>query len=78
MIAKVQKWGISFPEQFLENMGLQVGDDVDVNVTDKRIVIEAVRKSPRRYRLKDLVKKMPEDYHPKEENWGVPVGREVW
>ncbi len=31
-----------------------------------------------KYNLADLVAQMPDDYKPQEENWGSPVGKEVW
>jgi antitoxin component of MazEF toxin-antitoxin module len=31
-----------------------------------------------KYNLADLVAQMPNDYKPQEENWGSPVGKEVW
>jgi len=31
-----------------------------------------------RYCLEDLLRKMPDDYEPAEEEWGAPVGREDW
>jgi antitoxin component of MazEF toxin-antitoxin module len=32
----------------------------------------------RRYDINELVKKMPENYHSEEVNWGSPLGKEIW
>lgn len=31
-----------------------------------------------KYNLKDLVEQIPENYRPGEEDWGKPIGKEVW
>ncbi|MEE8583629.1 MAG: hypothetical protein V3T83_02135 [Acidobacteriota bacterium] len=31
-----------------------------------------------RYKIEELVRDLPSDYEPKEEEWGQPVGREAW
>ena len=41
-------------------------------------MIKPVRKIRCKYDLKDLVSKIPSDYKAQEENWGAPVGLEVW
>jgi antitoxin MazE len=82
MHTKIQKWGNSqglrLAKNVLEDAHLGVGDEVDVAARDGIIVIAPIRKIRGRYRLKDLVAKIPEDYHPGEVNWGEPVGKETW
>ena len=39
---------------------------------------EPVAQIQAKYNLADLVAQMPNDYKPQEENWGSPVGKEVW
>lgn len=82
MTTKVQKWGNSqglrFPKAILQDAQTNVGDEVDVFAEDGRIIIEPVIKIRGRYRLEDLVSKMPKDYQAHEEDWGAPAGKEAW
>ena len=82
MITKVQKWGNSqglrFPKRLLEDAQVQVGDSVEVSVQGQKIIIEPVNKIRRRYKLKDLVARLPKHTREKEVDWGPPVGKEVW
>ena len=82
MLTKVQKWGnsqgIRFPLRLMQEANIAIGDEVDVSVQQGRIVVVPSERIRGRYRLEDLVARMPEDYEPSEEDWGAPVGREVW
>jgi len=79
---KIQKWGnsqgIRFPKSVMEEAEIAVGDEVEVKVRRGEIVVKPLRRVRGRYRLKDLVARMPADYVPTEEDWGKPVGKEVW
>lgn len=82
MLTRVQKWGnsqgVRFPTKVLEEAKITVGDEVDISVDDGRIIVEPSQRVRGRYRLEELLARMPEDYEPHEEDWGAPVGREVW
>jgi antitoxin MazE len=82
MLTRVQKWGnsqgVRVPLKLLEEVEIAVGDEVDVTVQDGRIVVAPSQRVRGRYRLEDLLAKIPEDYEPSEEDWGPPLGREVW
>ena len=82
MTTKVQKWGnsqgIRFSLKLLEEAHIAVGDEVDVTVEGGRIVVAPSERVRGRYRLEDLLARMPEDYESKEEDWGAPRGREEW
>lgn len=82
MSTRVQKWGnsqgIRLPQRVLEEANIAVGDEVDVTVQEGRIVVTPSQRIRGRYRLEDLVARMPEDYKPAEEDWGPPAGREAW
>ena len=82
MITKIQKWGNSqglrFPRQILREAHMDVGDSVDVLIHHGDIVVRSVSPSRGKYRLKDLLAKLPANYKPVEVNWGKAVGREVW
>lgn len=82
MLARVQKWGnsqgIRLSLKVLDEARMAVGDEVNVIVEGERIIVEPSRRVRGKYRLEDLVAEMPEGYEPQEEDWGGPVGREVW
>ncbi len=82
MLTKVQKWGnsqgVRVPLRLLEEARIAVGDPVDVTVDDGKIVVAPSPLVRGRYQLAELLERMPEDYEPSEEDWGPPVGREVW
>lgn len=80
MLAKIQNWGNSqglrLNKQLLEEAHLKIGEEVDVIVQNGEIIIKATSQVRGRYRLSELVAKMPDDYVPEEEYWGPAVGRE--
>ncbi len=82
MLTKVQKWGnsqgVRFSLRVLEEANIALGDEVEVTVREGQIVVTPSERVRGRYRLEDLVARMPEGYEPAEENWGAPVGRETW
>ncbi len=82
MVTKIKKWGNSqglrFSKELLEEAKINVGDEVNVTIEKGSIVIKLVRKVRGKYKLKDLVSKIPKDYEPKEVDWGKPQGKEVW
>jgi antitoxin MazE len=82
MITKVKKWGNSqglrFPKTILEEAQINVNDEVNVSVQNRKIIIETVNKVRGTYDLKELVSKIPKDYRAKEIDWGFPVGKEEW
>ena len=82
MVNKVQKWGNSqglrFTKALLDEARINVGDEVKVSVRKGQIIVEPVTKVRGRYDLKTLVTKMPKTYQPEEQDWGPPVGKEVW
>jgi antitoxin MazE len=82
MLAKVQKWGNSqglrFPKTILEEAQVKVGDEVRVSVRGRKIIIEPVEKIRGKHDLKELVSRMPKNYHVEEVEWGAPVGKEEW
>ena len=80
MIAKVQKWGNSqglrLSRDVLELANLAVGDEVEIMVGDREIVL---KKAPKpKFDLAELVSRIPKGYRPYEEPFGPPVGKEEW
>lgn len=82
MLTKVLKWGnsqgIRLPSGLLQEANIVIGDEVEVTVQQGRIIVVPSEPIRGRYRLEDLVAPMPEDYEPFEEDWGAPMGCEVW
>jgi antitoxin MazE len=82
MLTKVQKWGnsqgVRVPLRLLEEAKIAIGDEVEVTVQEGQIIVTPSDRVRGRYRLEDLLARMPEDYRPREEDWGAPVGREIW
>jgi antitoxin MazE len=82
MVTRVQKWGNSqglrLSKAVLQEAHIVVGDAVKVSVEGRTIIIEPVEQVRGRYDLKELVSKLPPDYHVEEIAWGEPVGKEVW
>lgn len=82
MSTKVQKWGnsqgVRVPLQILQEANLAIGDEVEVTVQEGRIVVTPSDRIRGKYRLEDLVARIPEEQEPVEEEWSAPVGREVW
>jgi antitoxin MazE len=87
MLTKIQKWGnsqgVRFPRKLLEQAQIGVDDEVEVTVENGRLIVSPSQRIRGRYRLEDLVARMPagwtaEEAESLEEDWGEPVGREVW
>jgi antitoxin MazE len=82
MVTKVQKWGnsqgVRFTKDVLEQAQIVVGDEVEVTVRGGRIIVEPVTKVRGRYKLKDLVAKIPKGSKVEEIDWGPAVGKEAW
>lgn len=82
MVTTVQKWGNSqglrVAKSLLEEVGIHVGDRVRISIRDRRLVVEPAVTVRGRHDLRALVADMPNDYRVAEEDWGPPVGREVW
>jgi antitoxin MazE len=82
MLTRIQKWGnsqgVRVPAKILQAVHAAVGDEVQITVDGERIVLEPSRRIRGKYRLEDLVARMPVDYEPEEVDWGPPEGREAW
>ncbi len=82
MLSKIQKWGnsqgIRIPKGILEDSKIEIGEDVDISIKDGTIVIKKANMIRGRYKIEDLVAKMPKDQEPSEVDWGDPEGQEVW
>ena len=76
----ISKWGnsqgIRIPKKYLEQLGLKVGEKVDIKIEDGKIVIIPI-KNKRKPKI-DINQLFKEDYEEnKEFEWGQ-VGKEIW
>ena len=82
MLGKIQKWGNSqglrLTRALLQEAQINMGDEVSVSVQRGRIIIESVTRVRRKYDLRELISKMPQEYQAEELDWGEPVGKEEW
>lgn len=82
MQAKIQKWGNSqglrLTKDLLASARLDVGDEVNVSVKDGVLIIAPAKKIRGKYRIEDLVARIPDDEQPEEVEWGGPAGKEAW
>jgi len=76
---QLSKWGNSLglriPKSVAREVRLDEGDTVQVSVDNGAIVIRASRP---RYALDDLVRRITPKNRHDENDWGAPVGDEVW
>lgn len=82
MLTKIQKWGNSqglrLAKTLLTKAQIQIGDEVELSVKSGVIVISPAKKIRGRYKLEDLIARIPKDYQKNEMDWGKPIGKEVW
>ena len=82
MVTKVQKWGNSqglrLSRELLQAARITVGDEVVVTANEGEIRITPASLVRGRYRLKELLDRVPPRGKTPEEDWGRPEGGEVW
>lgn len=79
MNTQIAKWGhslaVRIPKAFAREAKLEEGTEVDIAVSDGRLVISPARP---RYSLADLVEQITPDNRHDETDWGDRIGREAW
>ena len=82
MISKIQKWGnsqgVRFPKELLRQASFSLGEEVELRARHGEIRLRPVLQIRGKYRLKDLVARMPSRYAPEAADWGAPLGKEAW
>lgn len=82
MVSKVQKWGNSqglrLSKQTLDQANIGVGDEVEIVVSDRQILLKKTAKSKPKYDIRELVSRIPKGYKTKEVSFGPAVGKEEW
>lgn len=78
----LEQWGkgcgIRLSKALLDEVGLDVGSEVEVTTDGQAITIRPRRPVRGRYTAEQLVAEMPDDPEGGEVDWGPPVGKEVW
>lgn len=82
MLTRITKWGNSqglrVSKELLADAGIEVGEAVDVSVSDGTLVVVPARRVRGALDLRELLERVPEDYRAEELGWGPPAGGEVW
>ena len=72
MVIKVRKWGnsqgIRLSKQTLEEAGIVAGEEVEITAQDGVILVESLRRSREKPRLRDLVSQIPDGNKAEEMN----------
>lgn len=67
---------VDLPPGFCKELGLNIGDQVQITIENNRIIIEPFI-GP--YTFENLMKGWKGGrYHSPEIDWGPPVGKEIW
>ena len=80
METNIQKWGnslgIRLPKQIADKRSFKEGGRVRISETKKGIMLEVLQLP--RPTLKELLKRITKENLHREEDWGGPVGNEIW
>ncbi|AFQ46008.1 AbrB/MazE/SpoVT family DNA-binding domain-containing protein [Desulfosporosinus meridiei] len=72
-----RKWGnsigIRIPASMANSLKISDGTPIDVELDGERIIV-----TRKKYDLKELLARIPDEYEPEEIDWGEPVGGEKW
>jgi antitoxin MazE len=79
---RIQKWGnsqgIRLPKEVLKQSGLSVGDSLECNIEEGKIVLKPISGVRRRkYDLAQLLSNVPTNFKNPEYDFGEPVGGEA-
>lgn len=76
---KLAKWGTSLavriPKAIIEAAHLKPGDELEIELQERTIVIQAAANKPTLQQLLDGI--TPQNCH-RATDWGPPVGKEAW
>ena len=81
MKVTAQHWGnsigVRIPAHIVRETSLAAGQPVGLQLEGGRIVLTPMQE-PRRFELKKLLAKITPGNLPHGDQWGAPVGKEVW
>ncbi len=79
-LGRIEKWGASqglrLSQQILELAEIAVGDDVELVVGQRQILMRKLAKP--KFDLAELVSRIPKGYRAEEVDFGPPSGKEHW
>ncbi len=77
--AQLVKWGnsqaVRIPRSILDQCNLREGEELEIRVENGYIWLEPLNRQPT---LEALVKRITSENRHGEQDWGRPVGNEVW
>ena len=80
MNATVQKWGNSLalriPSSVAKEIRLRQGSAVEVVIEDGEMIVKPAK--TRKLSLAQLLKGVTKENRHAEQDWGAPVGKEIW
>ncbi len=80
MNATVQKWGNSLalriPSSIAKDIRLRQGSAVDIAIEGGKMIVKPEKK--KKPSLSQLLNGVTKDNCHTEQDWGAPVGREIW
>ncbi len=80
MNAIVQKWGNSLalriPSSVAKDIDVRQGSSVELVVEGGKMVVKPAKK--RKWALSQMLQGITKDNRSSAQDWGAPVGREIW
>ncbi|MBN1902243.1 hypothetical protein JW926_13040 [Candidatus Sumerlaeota bacterium] len=69
---------IKIPVETLNAAQISEDDPLDIQAEKGRIIISPMENPRGKYKIEDIVKRMPKNYMPVEMDWGKSKGKEAW
>ena len=80
MNTKVQKWGnslgIRIPISITKSLNIKANTSIQIKIEGDKIIMQPVKNIE--YDLKELIGQINESNRHDEQEWGNPVGNEIW
>ncbi|MEL6469970.1 MAG: AbrB/MazE/SpoVT family DNA-binding domain-containing protein [Cyanobacteria bacterium J06623_4] len=81
MKSQVDRWGsslaIRLPKHIAEALNLQPNDDIELTVTDEKVILSSIHDDSPNFTLDELLEQVTELPEP-EIDWGSTMGEEIW
>ena len=80
MNTKVQKWGnslgIRLPLSITKSLNIKANTSIQIKIEGDKILIQPIKNIE--FDLKELISHINESNHHDEQEWGNPIGNEIW
>jgi antitoxin MazE len=80
MNTKVQKWGnslgIRIPFTITKSLNIKANTSIQIKIEGDKIVMQPIKNIE--YDLKELISQINESNRHDEQEWGNPIGNEIW